>query len=74
MMWVSCPYDEPVFLQAGGFSDVRMPCAEPPCAARRACLLLGSGPRLRYIHRSELLQDAQVVPARSDHLRNLPLR
>src|SRR5215218_6555511 len=40
--------------------------------AERASLLLGSGPRLRNVHRFELLEDAQVVPASSYHLRNAP--
>ena len=32
---------------------------------------LGPAPRLLYLHRSELLQDAKVVPASGHHLRNL---
>src|SRR5215212_4667519 len=43
----------------------------PVCAAGRDSPLLGSGPRLRHGHRFELLQDAQMVPASSYHLRNL---
>src|SRR5215211_1845440 len=43
----------------------------PVCAAGRDSPLLGSGPRLRHVHRFELLQDAQMVPASSYHLRNL---
>src|SRR5215210_1299010 len=35
---------------------------------------LGPGPWLRYLHRSKLLEDAQVIPAGSYHLRNLPLQ
>src|SRR5215216_8174360 len=43
----------------------------PVCAAGRDSPLLGSGPRLRHGHRFELLQDAQMIPASSYHLRNL---
>jgi len=43
------------------------------CAIGRASLLLRSGPRFRHVHRSKLLEDAQVIPARSYHLRNLSL-
>src|SRR5829696_3862987 len=44
--------------------------AEVRCATGRASLHLGSGPRLRHVHRFELLEDAQVIPACSYYLRN----
>jgi hypothetical protein len=42
----------------GLFSEVWRTASELQCAAGMASLLLGSGPRLRHIHRSELLEDA----------------